>query len=163
MEQGVALALALEQKDEAIWLLADLAALLRGVQNWDRWRGVMQRARVLESEVTGIPLDAPHHVWDWDLARLEACEGRWEEAERLLCGVVERQRALGWRLWEASSLYELGYLRERMGRESEAISAYQRSIALFAELNGSEDLANVRQHVAELWPPFHRASPLPGA
>ena len=56
----------------------------------------------------------------------------------------------GWRPWEAGVLYELGHFVERQGHREESIPLYQRSLALFEELDELGQLVLARQRVAQL-------------
>ena len=138
------------ESDQAGWLLADLAGMLHAARDWPRWHSIAMRARVLENASHGLPPDAPNPVWDSELARQAAQEGRWPEAERLMRSAVTGFANAGWRLWEAGVLYELGHFVERQGRREESIPLYQRSLALFEELDEPGQLVLARQRVARL-------------
>ncbi len=148
IEEAAAHALAAGEREQAAWALAELASLLRERKDWERWHPVAVKARALENEARGLPLDAPHMAWDCDLARLEAHKGCWAEAERQMRSVVKSYQEAGWKVWAAGALYEQAFFLERQGYASEAEPLYQKSITLFETLGELGQLAEVRRRVA---------------
>ena len=100
------------------------------------------------------------HKQVYDIAGIAAAEshlaivyrrtGQLEEAERLYFKVLKASEEMGQLDFQASTLDELGLLRKDQGRPEEAREFWQRSLALYQQLESQRMIAEVAEQLRSL-------------